>query len=186
MEDNTEPRQVEEAPGPSSNVKVFMVIATTVIAFYFAYSYANTYSQPQGAAYGSGYAGGTPTGYGTGAAGGGNTGGAGGGGCCGGGGGGPQVTKEATLQGDKQVVDMVVSNGWNPNVIKAKANIPLKINLDIQQAGGCVSSLVIQQLNIGVQLQSGTKTALEVPPLQPGTYQYSCQMGMINGQLIVQ
>lgn len=165
----------------SSAQKFVMVAVVAVAAFYFAYSYGQSSSQQGGYAYAGGSGTGS-TGYATGT----GSGGGGGGGCCGGGGGGAQVTKETTVQDGKQVVDMVVNNGWNPNTIKAKADLPTTINLDVQQAGGCVSALVFQSLNTGVQLQSGSKQTLELPALKAGTYQFSCQMGMINGSLVVE
>lgn len=189
---------------PSRITKAVMVVAAAVVAFYFAYSYAAYLKAPSASlAYGSGagnpqagnaaysngsYGGGSCCGTGSYGAGSTQANGAVGapGGCCGGGSGGPQITKETRVSGDRQYVDMVVNGGWNPNVIKAKAGLPLTINLDVQQAGGCISALVFPQLNINVPLQSGTKTAVEIPPLNPGTYGFSCQMGMVNGQLVVE
>ncbi len=198
-----------EHPRSGGISKAVMVIAAAAVAFYFAYSYAAYLKAPSASfAYGSGaggaqadnasYSGATGAGsccgsgapYGSSASYGAtpqqNAGGLGSGGCCGSGGSGPQIAKETRVDGDKQYVDMIVNGGWNPNVIKAKAELPLTINLDVQQAGGCISALVFPQLNVNVPLQSGAKTKLELPPLKPGTYSFSCQMGMVNGQLVVE
>lgn len=215
MEDNaTRDEKTANAPAPpGSKAKFVMVVTTAVIAFYFAYSYAASVNTTQdgyaptsgspagyaaggtgGAGGAGGSAGGGCCGGGGGAAGGagaygaqgGAAGGSGGGGCCGGGSRGPAVTKSTTVAGDRQSIDMVVNGSWNPSTIKAKANLPITINLDVQQAGGCLSALVFPQLNTNVQLQSGTKSKVEIPSLKPGTYTYTCQMGMVNGQLVVE
>lgn len=86
--------------------------------------------------------------------------------------------------GDFQKVTLSIKNyNYYPNTITVKANEPVRIYLD-QSVVGCYRSFVIRQLGVSKYLKS-PNDYLEFTPTKPGTYGFSCSMGMGTGTLIV-
>lgn len=190
------------------------VAAMVVMAFFAAYSYAlgsatgqagyaggqaapayDEYGNPvpvaaQPAIGGGAAAGGAAGGGCCGSGGGAPTGGggavAGGGGCCGGGGPQEEIRKKATQTGDTQVIEMTVNGNYDPNVIEAKAGVPLTFKIDHPSPGGCDQYLVFPDFGVSQELPPNGKTEITITPDKPGTYRFTCGMGMLNGTLIVQ
>ncbi len=107
----------------------------------------------------------------------------GGGGCCGGGSKGPAITKSATIANGVQTIAVDLSSGsYNPNTIQLKAGIPAEITFG--QSSGCTGQVQSQQLGFAEDLTSGPQT-VKLAGLQPGTYQFSCGMGMVTGTIVV-
>jgi plastocyanin len=106
-----------------------------------------------------------------------------GGGCCGGGAKGPAVTKTASVQGGVQRVAVDDSKGYfDPNTIVLKAGAPAEIAFG--QGSGCLAAVQSQQLGFSVDLTGGPKT-VKIAALQPGTYAFTCGMGMVSGTIVV-
>ncbi len=103
--------------------------------------------------------------------------------CCGGGG--PQVEGATAVEGDVQTLTVDTSTGsFNPNVVKAKADVPLELTFT-QAPGGCMSGVVFPDFDIDQDLTSGQKT-IKLPALDPGEYTFFCQMQMVTGTLVVE
>ena len=97
-----------------------------------------------------------------------------------------QKATEAVLKEGYQEVNIAVSQfGYTPSDIKVKAGIPVKMNFQKDFKGGCVSVFVMKDFNIQQSLSVG-KTTIDIKPYKPGTYAFSCGMGMYGGNLIVE
>lgn len=106
-----------------------------------------------------------------------------GGGCCGGGG--APVEGSAVLEGDVQKVAVDTSTGtFSPNVVKVKAGVPVEIAFS-QAPGGCLSGVSFPDFDINEDLTAGAKT-VTLPALEKGTYQFTCQMGMVSAQIVAE
>jgi len=166
--------------------KLVIVLGLALIAFLFSYNFAVAKSAGGGTGGGL-LAGAVPAaGGGCGMSGGaGAAGGAGGGGgCCGGGGGAP-VEGATTVEGSVQKIAVDTSAGsFNPNVIKAKAGVPIELTFS-QAPGGCLSGVLFPDFNINEDLTAGPKT-VTLPALEPGEYQFFCQMQMVSAKIVVQ
>lgn len=162
----------------SPRVKLLAVVILSLLALILSYSYA--------VARGNEPAGGTGSGLLAQAAGGGcamSGGSGGGGGCCGGGG--PAVEGATTVEGDVQRIAVDTSAGsFNPNVIKAKAGVPIIIDFS-QAPGGCLSGVYFPDFGIDEDLTGGAKT-IELPALDPGEYTFYCQMQMVSAKIVVE
>ena len=110
---------------------------------------------------------------------------AGGGGCCGGGGPQKEIRKAAKQVGDTQVIDLVVNGNYDPNVIEAKAGVPLTINIDHPSPGGCDQTLVFPDFGISRDLPPNGKDVITFTPDKPGSYRFTCGMNMLSGTLVV-
>jgi len=102
--------------------------------------------------------------------------------CCGGDTG-EVVDGETTVVGDIQSVYVDIPGGYSPNVIRAKAGIPLAITF--AQSGGCTAEVIIPEFNLYADLTDGEQT-LTLPALEPGTYGFSCGMEMVFGSIVVE
>ncbi len=76
----------------------------------------------------------------------------------------------------------VKSDGYYPQVARAKADEPLKLSMVTDQTYSCARALVIPSLNVQKVLpESGTVT-FDIPPQPAGSKLfYSCSMGMYSG-----
>lgn len=164
-----------------------LVVAGLVFAaFLFSYNFAASRAQAQGGTplvpFGTADASAAGGGGCTMSGGAGGAGGAGGG-CCGGGG--APVEGSTSVEGNVQKLTVDTSAGsFNPNVIKAKAGVPIELTFT-QAPGGCLSGVMFPDFQINEDLTSGEKT-ITLPALDPGEYQFSCQMQMVSGTLVVE
>jgi len=162
--------------------KYLIVALLVVIAFFGSYNYALSKSRGSAnlsTAYNN-LAGGTQVGSGGGATGGA---GGGGGGCCGGGGSQTPVPGSTTVSGGTQKVTIDLTGGsYSPNQITAKAGVPLELDFK-GPASGCNGYVQSQQLGFQQDVSNGG--TIKVGALQPGTYQFTCSMGMYTANIVV-
>lgn len=97
------------------------------------------------------------------------------------------VPDTAYPQGDRQVVESVLSSGSYPD-IRVTAGIPVKwiIHADAGEINGCNNQIYSQALSIDKTFQPGDNIIEFTPPDKPGVYYYSCWMGMIYGTVTVE
>ncbi len=84
-----------------------------------------------------------------------------------------------------QVMKMRVLYEYEPNRFTIKAGVPTRWEIDGSQGAGCAMALVSRQLGIQKLLSRGPNVIEFTAPTQPGTYQFSCSMGMYRGQIVV-
>jgi len=88
-------------------------------------------------------------------------------------------------EGDVQVVNLGVANyNYDPNTITLQAGKKVRIIGNMQQLAGCLRAFTIPRLGIS-KIFRQNDNILEFTPTQPGTYPFSCSMGMGYGTLIV-
>ncbi len=91
---------------------------------------------------------------------------------------------KAVLKDGVQVVNMTADgNGYTPNVLYVKKNIPVKWIIDGKQITSCNNAIVVPSLNIKKQLDNG-ENIIEFTP-NDKDINFSCWMGMINGVIRV-
>lgn len=170
-------------PGGLTPSKMVVVLGLMAAAFLGAYNFAAAKGTANAASIGGGtpFATAAAAGGGCGMSGGGS--GAGGGGCCGGGG--APVEGATEVKRDVQVVDVDTSQGsFNPNVIKAKAGVPIELNFS-QSPGGCLSGVLFPDFGVNEDLTAGPKT-VKLPALEKGEYTFYCQMQMVSAKIVVE
>jgi len=81
--------------------------------------------------------------------------------------------------------EIAVKDGtYQPAVIEIQAGEPLNLNFLRHDATPCAEQVVFPQLGISADLPLGRVQDIHLPPLQPGTYEFTCQMGMYRGRVI--
>ncbi|MDD5749761.1 MAG: sulfite exporter TauE/SafE family protein [Patescibacteria group bacterium] len=89
-------------------------------------------------------------------------------------------------QGDYQIINMVVDyRGFTPNVFYLKKGLPVKWLIDGQQVSGCTNEIIVPSLGLSQKISSG-ENVVEFLPDKAGTIAFSCGMGMVRGQFIVE
>jgi len=94
--------------------------------------------------------------------------------------------KEAAVQSNQQVIEMTVDyNGFTPSVFKLKRGLPVRWIINGKQISGCTSQIIVPSLKIEKKLSPG-ENIVEFTPMVAGTISFSCWMGMVRGQFIIE
>lgn len=85
-----------------------------------------------------------------------------------------------------ETVKIKIENSqYFPSEIKLAENKPLKIVVFRKEDSACSNEIVFPQIGLRKALKPFEETVVELPPLKAGTYQFTCQMGMMSGTLII-
>ncbi len=85
------------------------------------------------------------------------------------------------LAADDNPVINVYATGYDPDELTVPAGRAVMLNLAAQGRLGCTSSFLIPKLNVEEQIAPGKTTKVSVTFPQPGSYVFSCGMGMFRG-----
>jgi plastocyanin len=72
--------------------------------------------------------------------------------------------------------------GYEPSVVRAAAGRP--ITLTVGKGEGCAAGFQMPSLGVDKDNSAGS-VSIELGVLRPGTYRFSCAMGMVEGKLVV-
>lgn len=98
---------------------------------------------------------------------------------------GGQETVAAVVSGDVQYVTTELhSNGFDSIRVQAGMPVVWTIHADAQSLNGCNNEVVVPAFGIQAKLGEGD-TQLVFTPTEPGTYLYSCWMGMLKSTIVV-
>jgi plastocyanin domain-containing protein len=85
-----------------------------------------------------------------------------------------------------QALRVTVKGGYSPDTLVVKRGRPVRIEFDRQETSSCSDTVVFGDFGISRPLPAFRTTAVEFTPEKPGTYEYTCGMGMMRGKLIVE
>ncbi len=85
--------------------------------------------------------------------------------------------------GVQRITVDTANSTYSPNVIKLQAGVPAEITF--RQAGGCLGQVMSQPLGFFEDISTGDKT-VKLDSLTAGTYDFSCGMQMVFGQIVVE
>jgi sulfite exporter TauE/SafE/copper chaperone CopZ len=101
------------------------------------------------------------------------------------GGGSTANAQTATVEGDVQVVSTTLAGGaYEP--ITVRAGIPVRWTISARDAdiNGCNNAIIIPEYNLEYEFHPGDNL-IEFTPTRPGTFIYTCWMGMISSTITV-
>lgn len=84
-----------------------------------------------------------------------------------------------------QEITITVDGGYSPAVVTLKAGQPARLLFDRRDSGSCTEEVVFADFGIRRFLPTATTTAIEFTPHQPGSFEFTCGMGMVRGKLQV-
>ncbi|MFQ6675361.1 MAG: cupredoxin domain-containing protein [Fidelibacterota bacterium] len=92
----------------------------------------------------------------------------------------------ATVKGAVQEALVLVKGGYNPDVLVVERGKPVRLTFNRQETASCSEMVLFPDFNKSAKLPPGEPVAIEFLPDQPGEYDFTCQMGMLRGKLIVE
>lgn len=81
---------------------------------------------------------------------------------------------------------VLVRGGYTPDVIVVQHGKPVRLNFVRQESVSCSEVVSIPAFNKSATLPEGKTVPLEFLPQEPGEYEFSCQMGMFRGKVVVE
>jgi plastocyanin domain-containing protein len=84
-------------------------------------------------------------------------------------------------------IDITVDNGiYSPASLRAKLGKPLKLTFLRRSKSPCAATVIFHGLNISENLPLDEKKTILFTPDKLGTYEFTCQMSMYRGTLIIE
>lgn len=79
----------------------------------------------------------------------------------------------------------VKNNGYYPDVLYARAGMPVRLDLVSENVYSCARAFIIPVLGVDVLLEATGTTTIDIPAQSKGTrIPFSCSMGMFTGTII--
>lgn len=95
--------------------------------------------------------------------------------------------KPQQVNSNDNIVKIIVNDGvYQPSNIKVVAGKDVQLRFERQDASPCAEMVIFPQLNISRELKMGKDNKIDLPELQPGEYDFHCQMQMYKGKLVAE
>ncbi|MBE0698991.1 MAG: cupredoxin domain-containing protein, partial [Anaerolineaceae bacterium] len=92
----------------------------------------------------------------------------------------------STVEGMDVVTVKVENGGYFPNVVHAKANLPIRLRLVTNEVYSCAVAFVIPSMGVEQVLKPTGVASIDIPAQAKGTrIPFSCSMGMFTGELVI-
>ena len=95
-------------------------------------------------------------------------------------------THAALASSGYQETMVLVKGGYTPDVIVVERGKPVRLSFLREESASCSEMVVFADFNKSAKLPEGQTVPIELMPNKAGEYEFSCQMGMIRGKLIVE
>jgi plastocyanin domain-containing protein len=96
------------------------------------------------------------------------------------------VEGATTMANGTQVIAIGVKDGYyNPNQFKAAAGSPIRVTFS-GKTKGCLGMPEFKSLGKKGDFNTSGSATIELGTLPPGTYEFTCGMGMTGGKIVVQ
>jgi plastocyanin domain-containing protein len=94
----------------------------------------------------------------------------------------------ATVSGERgtQRVRIEVKGGYSPAVVRVHAGRRVRLEFRREESSGCTEEVVIPAFGVRTFLPAHQTTPVEFTPEKPGSYEFTCGMGMVRGRIIVE
>jgi plastocyanin domain-containing protein len=101
---------------------------------------------------------------------------------------GPRQTgqRAALTSSGYQEAMVLVQGGYTPDVIVVQHGKPVRLTFRREETAACSEMVVFGDFGKSAHLPTGETVRVEFVPEQPGEYEFTCQMGMLRGKLVVE
>lgn len=90
------------------------------------------------------------------------------------------------MSSNVQEQTVTVRGGYSPSTVRVRAGEPVRIRFDRQEQSGCSREIVIPDFGIRREFPAFEATTVEFTPDRPGTYEFTCGMNMLRGQIVAE
>ena len=94
--------------------------------------------------------------------------------------------RAAVTSGGYQEAMILVKGGYTPDLIVVQHGKPVRLSFRREETAACSEMVVFGDFGKSAKLPEGEVVPVEFLPEQPGEYEFTCQMGMLRGKLIVE
>jgi plastocyanin domain-containing protein len=81
---------------------------------------------------------------------------------------------------------VLVKGGYTPDVIVVQHGKPVWLTFQREETAACSEMVIFSDFGKSANLPTGQSVPVEFLPQQPGEYEFTCQMGMLRGKLVVE
>lgn len=85
-----------------------------------------------------------------------------------------------------RTVRVRVRGGFEPPVLHARAGEPLRLVFSREETAPCTERVVFPAFGRSAMLPPFEEVALELVPERAGEYEFTCQLGVLRGRLVVE
>ena len=97
----------------------------------------------------------------------------------------PAVAARVT-GGGPQSVHIVVDGGYTPSLVRVESGRPVRLEFERRESSGCTEEVVMPDFGIRTFLPPHRTTPVQFTPQKPGTYEFTCGMGMVRGRVVAE
>ena len=94
--------------------------------------------------------------------------------------------RAATTSSGYQEAMILVKGGYTPDVLVVQHGKPVRFNFRREETAACSEMVIFNEFGKSAHLPTGETVPIEFLPEKPGEYEFTCQMGMLRGKLIVE
>lgn len=94
--------------------------------------------------------------------------------------------RAAVTSSGYQEAMVLVKGGYTPDVIVVQHGKPVRLNFRREETAACSEMVVFGDFGKSARLPTGETVPVEFLPDKPGEYEFTCQMGMLRGKLVVE
>ena len=94
--------------------------------------------------------------------------------------------KAATVSDGYQEQMILVKGGYTPDTIRVAAGRPVRLLFRREETAACSEQVIVADFGKSAPLPTGTVVPVEFMPGDPGEHEFTCQMGMLRGRIIVE
>ncbi len=96
------------------------------------------------------------------------------------------LSRPATKKAASDVIDILVDHGvYTPARIEVPAGKPVTLRFLRRDVSPCAEKVVFDALGISADLPVNEPREVQLPPLPPGEIEFTCQMRMYRGTLVI-
>lgn len=93
--------------------------------------------------------------------------------------------KAALTPSGRQEAMILVKGGYTPDVIVVEHGKPVRLSFRREETAACSEMVLLPDFDRSAKLPEGEVIPVEFTPPAAGEFEFSCQMGMLRGKLIV-
>ena len=94
--------------------------------------------------------------------------------------------RAALTSGGDQEATILVKGGYTPDTVVVARGTPVRLLFRREETSPCSEQVVFDDFGKSAVLPEGTQVPVELLPTTPGRYRFTCQMGMLQGTLVVE
>ncbi|MBI3963024.1 MAG: cupredoxin domain-containing protein [Deinococcus sp.] len=81
---------------------------------------------------------------------------------------------------------VLVKGGYAPDLIVVQHGRPVRLKFRREESAACSEMVIFSDFGKSARLPEGEMVPIEFLPERPGEYEFTCQMGMLRGRLVVE